>query len=269
MPFVDDMMQALQIQIDTFWYNILLLLAGLHWGFLRAVILAGYTIELVNRWLAENAFAPLITQTAAGLESAFNLTFVVAMLVLGITYTLASFVRMNVVEPRSALLWYLAGALFFGAGPGLYTGMNTLRANLAEALYASTLSGLQASSGSAFGSLNSVTSDGVGMFTPCDNFGSYLGASGGVDGLDVALAYLRADGVDVMGYGSTCTFHASATDGAIIGSVPTEWERPGSFFDNTLQAIFYPILTDEQRAESIRLAGASHGRLLTAWPLVL
>ena len=207
MPFVDDMMQALQIQIDAFWYNILRLAAGLHWGALRAVLLAGYTIELVNRWLAENAFAPLVGQTAASLQTAFNVAFVVAMLVLGITYLLAAFARLNVVEPRSAILWYLAGALFFSAGPGLYTGMNTMRATIANALYTSTLTGLQSSSGTAFGSLSSVTADGIGILTPCDNFGSYLGAPGGVDGLDVALAYLRADGVDVMGYGSTCTTH--------------------------------------------------------------
>ncbi|MEO0560554.1 MAG: hypothetical protein AAF125_00470, partial [Chloroflexota bacterium] len=269
MPFVDDMMQALQIQIDAFWYNILLLAAGLHWGALRAVLLAGYTIELVNRWLAENAFAPLVGQTAASLQTAFNVAFVVAMLVLGVTYLLAAFARLNVVEPRSAILWYLAGALFFSAGPGLYTGMNTLRATIANALYTSTLTGLQSSSGTAFGSLGGVTADGIGILTPCDNFGSYLGAPGGVDGLDVALAYLRADGVDVMGYGSTCATHYPASSGGVVGLIPTEWEQPGSFFDSNLQGVLYATLTDDERAESIRLASASHGRLLTAWPLVL
>jgi len=88
-PFVEDMMQALQIQIDAFWYEILLLAAGLHWGALRAVLLAGYTVELVNRWLTEQAFAPLVAQTAAGLETAFSLTFVAALFVLGVTYALA------------------------------------------------------------------------------------------------------------------------------------------------------------------------------------
>ena len=151
------------------------LAAGLHWEALRAVILAGYTVELVNRWLSEQAFAPLVAQTAAGFEVAFTLTFVVAMFVLGVTYLLASFVRLNVVEPRSALLWYLAGALFFGAGPGLFTGVNTLREDVADALYTATLGGLQASSGGAFASLNGVTSDAVGMFTPCDNFGVISG----------------------------------------------------------------------------------------------
>ena len=88
-----------------FWYNILLSLAGLHWSLLRGLILMGYTVELVNNWLIENAFIPLITQTNASLSVAINLAFVIAMLILGITYLLAAFVHLEVVNLRSAIQW--------------------------------------------------------------------------------------------------------------------------------------------------------------------
>lgn len=45
MPIVDDIVQQLQLQIDTLWYNVLLILAAVHWSSLRAVILAGHAIE--------------------------------------------------------------------------------------------------------------------------------------------------------------------------------------------------------------------------------
>ena len=56
-----------------------------------------------------------IQQTNAGLSLALNLTFVVALLVAGITYLLAAFARLRVVEPKAALAWYLAGLLFFAS----------------------------------------------------------------------------------------------------------------------------------------------------------
>ncbi len=117
MPIIDDMLQGLQIQIDSLWYNILLSLAGIHWSAQRAFIMMGYTIELMNTWLVNNAFTPLITQTNASLQIAVTAAFVIALLVLGITYLLAAFARIRVVESRSAIAWYLAGTLFFALGP--------------------------------------------------------------------------------------------------------------------------------------------------------
>ena len=120
MPIIDDMLRGLQIQIDTLWYNILLLAGGdplepgtrlYHDG------LHHRTDE--SRGWSINAFTPLIAQTNASLQVAVSLAFAIALLVLGITYLLAAFARMRVVEPRSAIAWYLAGALFFALGPSL------------------------------------------------------------------------------------------------------------------------------------------------------
>jgi len=201
MPIVDDVLNGLQIQIDTLWWNLMFALAGMGWSLQRAFLMMGYTIELMNQWLVDNAFTPLITQTNASLQVAVSISFVVALLVLGITYLLAAFARMRIVEPKSAIAWYLAGALFFALGPSLYQGMSDFRRDISQAFYTSSLSGLSAATGSAFNSLSSVDSADMGILTLCDNFGSYMPVwNATIDGLDVALAYLRADGIDLMGY---------------------------------------------------------------------
>jgi hypothetical protein len=270
---------GLRIALDTFWYNLLLNLAGLHWGLLRGFIMMGYIVEMINRWLAQNAFAPLIQMTNDTLRVATGLSFVVALFVLAITYLLAAFVRANVVNPRSAILWYIAGALFFTIGPSLYQGMNEFRLRIAEDFYLSALNGIQGSAGGAFGSLGQVQSSDLAIGIICDHLGPYLpGATGAgrTDGLDVALAYLRADGPDVMGYPQPlfspgCPAHLfNPVIGAYVSPIPQEWYFPGSYFDVTQgPPLVFDTMTDAQRAASIATASSSQGRLLTAWPLVL
>jgi len=138
MPIIDDILRGIQVQLDALWYNVLFSLAGIGWGIQRGFITMGYSIELLNQWLVESAFSPLIAQTNASLRIAVSVAFVVALIVLGITYLLAAFARMRVVEPRSAVAWYLAAALFFTLGPELYRGMSDFRRTINQGLYAST-----------------------------------------------------------------------------------------------------------------------------------
>jgi hypothetical protein len=270
---------GLRIAIDTFWYNLLLNLAGLHWGLLRGFVMMGYIVEVINRWLAQNAFSPLIQMTSDTLEVAVGLAFLVALFVLGITYLLAAIIRLDVVSPRSAIIWYIAGSLFFAVGPSLYQGMNDFRMTIAEGFYLSALNGLQGSVGGTFGSLGQVQSADLGIGAICDHLGVYLpGATGAgrIDGLDVALAYVRADGPDVMGYPQPffspgCPTHLlHPLTGAYVSPLPQEWYFPGSYFDVAQgPPLAFDTMTDAQRAASIAIASSSQGRLLTAWPLVL
>jgi hypothetical protein len=279
MPFIDDILRGMQIQIDAFYYNLLFSLASIHWSILRAFIMMGYAIELFNRWLADKAFVPLIQQTNASLSLVVNVALIVALFVLGITYLLSVFVRLNVVEPRSALLWYLAGALFFSIGPSLFQGMNDIRQGIGQAFYLSALNGLQANAGGAFNSLSSVETDELGLLPLCDNLGTYLPGvttPQSIDGLDVALTYLRADGIDIMGYHPpfrdlACRPHPPdpATGRYTARALPNEWDWHGSFFDNTQSGQLYELLTDEERQHSLDMASAAQGRLLTSWPLVI
>lgn len=275
MPIIGDIVRQIQLAIDTFWYQLLMMLAAFQWSLLRGAFMMGYTIQLLTNWLATEAFAPLIQQTGDSLQLATSWAFVIALFVLGMTYMLASIVRLDVVSPRSAILWFVAGMIFFQVGPALYRGMADFRRTVSSAFYLSVLSTMQSQSGAALSSLSSVATSDLGILTPCDNFGPYLGRSGGhgapiiINGLDVALAYLRADGIDVMGYpyptSDNCQAHVPPQSFAI----PWEWQRPGSFFDNTKQPVFFPDMTDEQRAASIGMASTAQWRLFSAWPLVL
>ncbi len=274
MPIIGDLIRNLQIAIDAFWYQLLMTLAAFQWSLLRGAFMMGYTIQLLTDWLATRAFAPLIQQTGESLQMATSWAFVIALLVLGITYLLASIVRLDVVSPRNAILWFCAGLIFFQIGPALYQGMSDFRRTVSAAFYLSVLDSMRGTAGGALVSLSAVQTSDLGMFSPCDNFGPYLGRAGGhgatvlVNGLDVALAYLRADGIDVMGYPYPTSDNCQAHFPPQSYPLPWEWNRPGSFFDLTTSPVYFPDLSDEQRAAVLSLAGSAQWRLFSAWGLV-
>jgi hypothetical protein len=269
--------------LDELQYNIIVMLAGVHWSLQKALLMAGYTIKLINQWLIENAFVPIIAQTNDSLRIAVGYVFIVALLVLGITYLLAAFIRLDVVSPRSAIMWYVAGLLFFSIGPSFYQGMNEFRLNIAQVMYLSVLNGLQSNTGSAFSSLSQVNSNDLALGPLCDQFDVYLpGATGPgpIDGLDIAMAYLRGHAQDVMGYPQPvyspgCGIYLmnpnpSTWAGAGGSSVvPMDWNMEGGYFDNTISPITWDDLDETQRQTAVSMAGASQRRALTAWPLIL
>lgn len=268
--------------IDELQYSIIVLIAGIHWSLQEALLMAGYTVKLVNQWLIENAFMPIIAQTNNSLGMAVSVVFVVALLVLGITYLLAAFIRLDVVNPRSAIMWYVAGLLFFTIGPSLYQGMNAFRLNISQMMYLSVLQGLDDNAGD-FSSLAQVNSNDIGLGSLCDQFDVYLpGATGPgpIDGLDIAMAYLRGHAQDVMGYpqpvyspGCTMYFqNPNASTWAGVGGtsvVPMDWNMEGGYFDNSVSPMTWDGVEDSVRDRAVSMAGSSQQRALTAWPLLL
>ncbi len=270
--------------LDELQYTLIVMLAGVHWSLQKALLTGGYTIKLINQWLIDNAFVPIISQTNDSLRVAVGWVFVVALLVLGITYLLAAFVRLEVVSPRSAILWYVAGLLFFAVGPSLYQGMNTFRLNISQVMYLSVLDSLETTTSGTFSSLSLIDSDDLTLGPLCDGFDVYLpGATGAgpIDGLDVALAYLRGHAQDVMGYPQPvyspgCGVYllnpnpSTWTSGGAGGSVvPMDWNMEGGYFDHNVSPITWDDITEVERDAAVAMAGASQRRALTAWPLIL
>jgi hypothetical protein len=268
--------------IDELFYSVIVLIAGVHWSLQEAVLMAGYTIKLVNQWLIENAFMPIIAQTNNSLSLAIGVVFVVALLVLGITYLLAAFIRLDVVAPRSAIMWYVAGILFFTIGPSFYQGMNTFRLNISQLMYLSVLQGLDDNAGD-FSSLAQVNSNDLDLGALCDQFDVYLpGATGPgpIDGLDIAMAYLRGHAQDVMGYPQPvyspgCGIYLQnpnpstwAGEGG-TSVVPMDWNMEGNYFDHNVSPITWDGVEDSDRDRAVSMAGSSQQRALTAWPLLL
>ncbi len=268
--------------IDELFYSVIVLIAGVHWSLQEAVLMAGYTIKLVNQWLIENAFMPIIAQTNNSLSLAISVVFVVALLVLGITYLLAAFIRLDVVAPRSAIMWYVAGVMFFTIGPSFYQGMNTFRLNISQLMYLSVLQGLDDNAGD-FSSLAQVDSNDLDLGPLCDQFDVYLpGATGPgpIDGLDIAMAYLRGHAQDVMGYPQPvyspgCSIYLQnpnpstwAGEGG-TSVVPMDWNMEGNYFDHNVSPITWDEVEDSDRDRAVSMAGSSQQRALTAWPLLL
>jgi hypothetical protein len=275
MPWVDDVLNGLEIQLDKLWYDVLRLLAVAGWALQKGLFLMGHAIQLLNLWLVNNAFAPLIAQTNSQMRVTASLSFVIALLALGVTYLLAAFVRLDVVRPRSAIAWYLAGAVFFQLGPSLYQGMNTFRQDLSTGFYGVALDSMQ-SAGSPFSSLAAVSSDDLPPLQACDALGPYLpnaaGFSHDIDGLDIALAYLRADGQDVMGYPAPVLTSCiqphppgQATD------LPSDWifRDTGYFYSLYSSQFFGDPLGEAERKESLDRAGQAQFRIFSAWPLII
>jgi len=268
--------------IDELQYSIIALIAGIHWSLQEALLMAGYTVKLVNVWLIENAFMPIIAQTNNSLGIAVSVVFVVALLVLGITYLLAAFVRLDVVSPRSAIMWYVAGVLFFTIGPSFYQGMNTFRLNISQVMYLSVLQGLDDNAGD-FSSLAQVNSNDLGLGPLCDQFDVYLpGATGPgpIDGLDIAMAYLRGHAQDVMGYPQPVyspgcgAYFMNPNPSTWAGEggtsvVPMDWNMEGNYFDHNVSPITWDGMEDSDRDRAVSMAGSSQQRALTAWPLLL
>jgi hypothetical protein len=104
MPWVDDVLNRLEVQLDKLWYDVLRLLAVAGWALQKGLFLMGHAIQLLNLWLVNNAFAPLIAQTNNQMRVTASLSFVIALLVLGV----ASLPRFHfVLDIPEQGLWYL------------------------------------------------------------------------------------------------------------------------------------------------------------------
>lgn len=266
--WVDDLTQDIQFMIDGLWYKLLLLHATVQWFLMKLVIICGIIIELVTTFIAEQAFAPLITQSNSQFGIAVSMSFTIAMIVLGLSYMVAHFIRLNVVEFKSAFMWYVLVALFFQMGPELYLGMNSLRSDINSFFYATSLQTIN-NSGSPLAPLNSnLSDDGIPMLQPCNNFG-WLTGSDGIDGLDIALAYMLATSRDVLGNPppsmGNCT---TVNPGGYETNLPFRWYHTDGYFDTLVSPPTWAFIPADDRERSLSMAAAAQYRIIGAWPLL-
>ncbi|MHB8752585.1 MAG: hypothetical protein ACYDBJ_25750, partial [Aggregatilineales bacterium] len=222
--------------------------------------------------------APLIGQLGGSLATAVNFAWVIALFVLGMCYLLAAFAQIRVVSPKAVFVWYLVALAFFQVGPSLYSTMDAFRGSIQGMFYGSVLTYFQTSQLANLNLQN--TSSGVsalGLTSLCDNFGPYLGNPVNYfGGLDVALAFLRADGYDVMGYLPKTGNAECATSSPMPNfawSLPRSWYDPGSFFDATQAPVSstsnFSNLTTDQQGQVIANAVSGLLRLVAGIPLLI
>ncbi len=272
--WVDDLTQDIQFMVDGLWYNLLALHAQIQWFLMKVFFILGIVIDLVTDFMAEQAFAPLITQSNSQFGIAVSMSFTIAILVLGMSYMIAHFIRFNVVEFKSAFSWYVLVALFFQLGPELYLSMNSLRSDINSFFYATALESIN-NSGSPLSPLNNnLSNEGIPMLQPCDNFGWLTGqtssqAGAGVDGLDIGMAYMLATSRDVLGQPppviGNCT---TVNPGGYENNLPFRWYHTDGYFDTTVSPPTWEFIPPDDRERSLSMAAAAQYRILGAWPLL-
>lgn len=272
--WVDDLTQNIQFALDGLWYDLLALHAQIQWFLMKVFFILGIVIDLVTDFMAEHAFAPLITQSNSQFGVAVSMSFTIAMLILGMSYMIAHFIRFNVVEFKSAFTWYVLVALFFQLGPELYLSMNSLRADINSFFYATALDSIN-NSGSPLSPLNNnLSNEGIPMLPPCDNFGwltgqASSGAGAGVDGLDIGMAYMLATSRDVLGQSppsmGNCT---TVNPGGYETNLPFRWYHTDGYFDTTISPSTWELIPSDDRERSLSMAATAQYRIIGAWPLL-
>src|SRR5574341_883636 len=186
------------LPLQQFIYYVALMIAATAWSGARALLLAGYLVQAVTAWLAESLFGPAIGEVAF-LSSALIPAFAtLAVFLLAISYLLSPFFHIRVVAWQKAVGWLLLGALFFQFAPGLYRDGETLRRALSSDFYELVLG--QANSAPAIAPLAAIQTgqSEVPLAALSNHFGPYIDTDQYVDGLDIAMAFLRAGARDVL-----------------------------------------------------------------------
>src|SRR5258708_7706326 len=120
-------------------YGIVTIIAQIMWSISKALITVGVQIGVLTDWITANFFQPMITMSGQTFKPIVGIFFFIAMILLGVSYLLAALVRLNVVNPRNMMLWWIAGAFFFSAGANIYASMRGLSQSLNGVFYASAL----------------------------------------------------------------------------------------------------------------------------------
>ena len=209
-------------------YNIAHVAAAFMWTISRVLTTASVGIGILNQWIAINFFQPMIQMTSATMKPIVGVFLFAALCVLGISYLLAAFIRLNVVSLRSVIVWWIAGGFFFSLGPSFYLSMRNLNQSLSSVFQASAVNVLNGQNPfqQLAGGDSQANNPVYAMTALCSNFNAFLNStSGTVNGLDISLAFQKADGYDVIGGGAKCLGGGDTQD------LPRRWFDDNGFFD--------------------------------------
>lgn len=243
---------AIVVPVMQMLYSFLYEIAAVLWGLQRAVLLTGYVVMAITDWLINQAFTPLLSSLGAQTEVFLGPVFTIALLVLAGTYLMGVFLRIRVVEFKSAVVWLLVALLLFQGGPQLYQGVEEMRRGIAGAFYEEGLN-LLSEGGGALAALDQVGSGAeADIPAPTNQFGAFLPSDQYVDGLDVAMSYLGADAYDVI---------APPNPPHPIERLPWSYLAPDGYFDFATSGALFGDLSREAREASLARAIQGIARL--------
>lgn len=243
------MLDGVIIPVQQMAYSILYFIAETLWGLNQAILLVGYYVLSITSWLSEQTFQPLLTSIGGSTDSLLLPIFTLAMITLGITYLLGVFGVFRVVEFKSAIVWCAVAIMWFQFGPEFYLGFEQFRRDLSGGFYSTVFTDVTGASGTIEG-LNQVGDAGdMQLDPPNNNFGAFLSFDTAIDGLDIAMAYLGADGCDVL-RSAGCPFQMMPNGNQ--GRMPFSWYEADNYFDINQHSFFYQFgMTQAERQESL------------------
>lgn len=232
------------------FYNVAMFM----WGFNRAGLLAGAFMKAANRWVMDEVFGPgLLNFSETGL-ALLPVVFTIAVFLCGIGYALAPFFKIRVVEIHKAILWAIFAFFFFNFGPKFYVEFENFRQNSSSALLQMFIDSQLSASGD-LGWLTKVplSTEDTAVGPIVDNFAPWIDSSGnGVGGLDIAMAFVLANGADV-----------------VTSVLPLPVAYGEEFFREEVSAQYYMSMDANKRIESLMHAFMGINRLWLVWVLII
>lgn len=243
------MLDGVIVPVQQMVYSILYFLAETLWGINQAILLVGYYVMSITSWMSQQMFQPLLTSIGNSTDSLLLPVFTLAMLTLGISYLLGVFGVVRVVEFKSAVIWCAVALMWFQFGPELYLGFEQFRRDLSGGFYSTVFTDVIGAGGTIEGMGQIGDAGDMQIDPPTNNFGAFLSFDTSIDGLDIALAYLDADGCDVLRTAG-CLFQPMP-DGN-NGSMPLMWYQADGAFDINQHSFFYGFgMTQDERQQSL------------------
>ncbi len=246
-----DTLFIVPIQMWVYW--VVRALAVHIWLANRAGLLAGLMIQLATDWITTDLFGPAIGDFTFLSEGLFPTFFTIAVLLLAISYLIAPFFQVRVVDMQKAAGWLLFALLFYEFGPGLYVSGEQVRRAISSEFYGQVLE--QANSTPTGGSMALLSNIAAGpddaMGALDNQFGAFVPTDQYVDGLDIAMAYTLSTGDDVV---------YSLTD------LPTAFDE--EYFDPARGPLFFLTMTPQERTDSINEGLTGVTRLLLSYVII-
>jgi len=249
------MLDGVIVPVQQMVYSILYFVAETLWDINQAILLVGYYVMSITSWMSQQMFQPLLASIGNSTDSLLLPVFTLAMIILGITYLLGVFGVFRVVEFKSAVIWCAVAVMWFQFGPELYLEFEQFRRALSGGFYGTVFTDVTGAGGTIEGMGQIGNAGDMQIDPPTNNFGAFLTFDTSIDGLDIALAYLDADGCDVLRT-TGCLFQPMP-DGN-NGSMPLMWYQTDGAFDINQHSFFYSFgMTQGERQQS--LDNATHG----------
>jgi len=243
------MLDGVIVPVQQMVYSILYFVAETLWGINQAILLVGYYVMSITSWMSQQMFQPLLTSIGNSTDSLLLPVVTLAMLTLGISYLLGVFGVFRVVEFKSAVIWCAVAIMWFQFGPELYLGFEQFRRDLSGGFYGTVFTDVTGAGGTIEGMGQIGDAGDMQIDPPTNNFGAFLSFDTSIDGLDIALAYLDADGCDVLRTAG-CLFQPMP-DGN-NGSMPLMWYQADGPFDINQHSFFYGFgMTQDERQQSL------------------